>query len=105
MLTMLQYPVGIHDFAVQMHAGAAVVSVAMQNGKPYMWALSDKEAPLVEHRFVTIQTGEDTSEEIGDFLFVGTFQSPSGSLTFHLFDAGDGTGDGAEEDEEPGEGE
>ena len=103
MLTMLQYPVGIHQFAIQMHAGAAVVSVGMQEGKPYLWALSDKTAPLVEHRVVTLQTGEDAPEEIGDCLFVGTFQSPSGKLSFHLFDVGDGTGeegeDGADEEE------
>ena len=98
MLTMLQYPVGIKEFTVAMHAGAAVLSVAMQNGKPCMWVLSDKTAPLVPHLFYTLPTGEDAPEFIGDLIFVGTFQSPSGLLSFSLFDAGE-----EEQDEEEGE--
>ena len=96
MLVMLQYPVAMGDFTLQMHAGAAVVSVAMQGGKPQLWALSDRDAPVVEHSFVTIETGKELPEEIGDRLFVGTFLSPSEKLSFHLFDVG-------EEDEEEGE--
>lgn len=94
MTTVLQYPVGINEFSVPMHSGSSVLSVGMQNGKPIMWALSDKAEPLVPHFFVTAQTGQEVPDEIGHFLFIGTFQSPSGNMSFHLFDAGEFDEDG-----------
>ena len=89
MLTMLAYPVAINQFIVPMHEGAAVLSVALKDGKPMMWVLCDKTAPLVNHRFITLETGTDVPEEVGEFLFIGTFLSPTQKLAFHLFDAGD----------------
>ena len=97
MLTMLQYPVSLNTFTLAMHEGSAVVSVGMVNGKPVLWALSDKDAPLVPHLFVTVETGKDVPEAIAEFLFIGTFQSPSGLVSLHLFDAGE-----AEEGEDEG---
>ena len=100
MLIMLQYPVAMGYFTLQMHEGSAVVSVAMQNGKPQLWALSDQSAPLVEHGFVTVETGKEIPEDIANCSFVGTFMSPSEKLSFHLFDCG-GDDDDADEADAP----
>ncbi len=74
--------------AVQMPAGARVLSCGNQYGEVCVWAVVDVAAPLVERRFRIAGTGHPlTAADAG--AFVGTVMLVSGTLVFHVFDLGE----------------
>jgi hypothetical protein len=83
MKTVWKFPVTPGPFEVEMPKGAQVLSVQVQGGEPFMWALVDDQAPKEKRSFNTVGTGHD-SDEIQNWRFVGTFQL--GPLVFHLFE-------------------
>lgn len=77
-------------FAISMPRGAKPLHVAVQHGKPMLWALVDPLEPLVTHRFYMVGTGHDRPELMRhDVFYVGTFQMEGGALVFHIFWAGE----------------
>lgn len=67
-----------------MPTGAIPLSVQVQNGIPYLWALVDTDKAR-EHRRVLIRgTGDDAFECTREH-FVDTFQMEGGKLVFHVF--------------------
>jgi len=61
---------------VSLPRGAEWLHVAVQNGKPYVWALADDDEPLTEVRALLLfQTGErfDTPP---DADYIGSFHVP-----------------------------
>jgi hypothetical protein len=81
---VFKYPVSLTDtFTVSMPELSTMLTIQMQNGKPYMWALVDPESSLVERRFRLAGTGHPINERVG---YVGTFQLGGGSMVFHLFE-------------------
>lgn len=83
MKTIWKYPLRTTDAqAINMPAGAELLTIQVQNGEPCVWALVDPKAP---GHFVTLSiygTGHpvDTHGE-----YVGTYQLGDGALVFHVF--------------------
>lgn len=72
------------SFGVGMPSGANILTVQVQNGSPYIWAIVDSDAPQTTRYFCARGTGHP----LGDVgLYIGTFQVHGGSLVFHLFEA------------------
>ena len=86
--TIWKYEAGVGRFVLEMPAGARVLSVGVQFGKPCLWALVDPAAPLVAHGFAVTGTGHQAGG-LKPAAFVGTFQLHGGALIYHLFDTGE----------------
>ncbi len=85
MKSIWKFPIEITDRqTVNMPKTATILSVQIQHGAVYMWALVDTEEPTVDRTFIVHGTGHpcicDASE------YIGTFQVASGALVFHLFE-------------------
>lgn len=64
-----KYPLEINDVStVHLPAGAQVLAVQIQSGKPCLWALVDPEADTETRLFTTRGTGKPLSEPIGDYV-------------------------------------
>lgn len=82
-----KYDIQPDCFVIMMPEGARVLDVATHRERAFLWALVDPNAVKVPRRFVSLPTGgHGFSDEIDEFIFVGTFRFPG--LVFHLFDAG-----------------
>ncbi len=83
--TIWKFPLAVDDNAVcHMPEGARVLTVAVQTGAPWLWAIVDRHAPLEKRRFAVRGTGHDL-DAVGDYI--GTFMLDGGSLVFHVFEA------------------
>lgn len=62
------------------------LTVQLQHGEPYIWALVDTDSPTVRRRVVTYGTGQPCmfSESV-DSMYAGSFQLEGGALVFHVF--------------------
>lgn len=89
MKSVYKYPVSSDDyFQLDMPYGAEILSVQVQQGNPYIWALVDKKEDLmVTRKFRLARTGHPISET--NLSFIGTFQLDDGYLVFHLFEIGE----------------
>ena len=67
------------------------LSVASQGPLLFVWALVDTERPKVQHRFVSVGTGNPADHVVG-LRHLGQVQQGGGILVWHIFV------------EEPGEG-
>lgn len=84
MKTIFKYPVELTDyFQIQMPDCAEVLSVQVQNGRPYIWALVEMDYAPRNYNFRLAGTGHPIEED--NLKFIGTFQIASGTLVFHLF--------------------
>jgi hypothetical protein len=88
MITVYKYPVVLNDeFTLGLPGKARVLTVQVQRGKPYLWALVDTEEPSRLRHFRLAGTGHPINEPISEYL--GTFQVEGGLLVFHLFEMAD----------------
>lgn len=76
---------------VPMPIGAQILTVAVIRDQPFVWAIVDPSAPLVERQLFVRGTGHGLGT-VGDYI--GTFMLLAGSLVFHVFD-GASTSSGA----------
>lgn len=84
-MPIYKYPVPIRDdFKIEMPMGAQVLTVATQNGKPYIWVLVDNNVMEELHPFKLVGTGHPSNDVSGD-RYIGTFQMQNGAIVFHLF--------------------
>ena len=77
-------PVGainLHDIP----AGACLLTVQLQDGKPFMWAELDDAAPKVRRRFEFFGTGRPIPN---GWVYVGTVQE--GAFVWHLYEVKEG---------------
>lgn len=72
--------------AVNMPAGAKLLCIQMQHGKPYIWMLCDPMEQPEQRHIAIYETGQPISRDPG--IYIGTFQIANGSLVFHVFDLG-----------------
>lgn len=77
------------EFEFAMPKGADLLTVQTQYvggpGKsPCLWALVDPDAPRETRRFQLVGTGH---REVGELVYVGTFQLTGGSFVGHVFEA------------------
>lgn len=85
MKTIWKFDVPVDDrVSVLMPQSAEILCVQMQLGKPCIWARVDPEAPEELRRFAWRGPGHD-ADGLGKYL--GTVQTHSGRLVFHLFEA------------------
>lgn len=71
---------------VDMPAGATVLTVATQQGKPTIWALVDTSQPMESRRFFAVGTGMDFLPHPTD-RYIGTAHNVEGEgLVFHFFE-------------------
>lgn len=83
--TIYKYPVPILDeFTIVMPECSAILSVQVQDGAPFIWALVDSESPLTHQKFALRGTGHDC-RDLNYNKFIGTFQLPALGLVYHLF--------------------
>lgn len=81
-----KYPVQIDDeFALELPDGAQVLTVAMQNGEPWLWAMVKTGSPAKTRWFRIIGTGNPI-DDAAQLAFVGTFQMRGGTMVWHLFE-------------------
>lgn len=86
MKTIYKYPIGITDEQTfLMPIGANILTVQVQNGNPFVWAMVDTEAPTEEVSIRVHGTGHPISDR-SNLEYIGTFQSMyGGHLVFHVF--------------------
>lgn len=69
---------------VEAPIGMTPLSVQIQRGEPYLWALVSPEASTVMHTVHIHGTGHPVAERYADH-FVGTFQQLGGAFVGHVF--------------------
>lgn len=85
-IRVFKYPLPVDDYvAITMPAAAEVLTVQVQNGRPYLWAKVDTRRPAVTHGFYVVGTGHPFP--VLARAYVGTFQLEGGGLVFHVFTA------------------
>lgn len=70
------------DTIVTMPDKAEILTVQLQNGRPWIWALVDISEQLVERNFNIIGTGWEIEEV--NHKYIATFQD--GSYVWHVFE-------------------
>ncbi len=72
---------------ISLPLGATVLTVQVQHGSPFVWALVDPEETALEARlFITYGTGHPVPDEMTGAYYIGTFQQLQGSLIWHVFE-------------------
>ena len=91
--TIWKFPLPVGDeVRVPMPKGAQVLTIAVVRDEPFVWAIVDPGAAVVEREFSVRGTGHDLGTVGG---YIGTFMLLAGSLVFHVFDAVSATADEA----------
>jgi hypothetical protein len=70
------------DTIVTMPDKAEILTVQLQNGRPWIWALVDISEQLVERNFNIVGTGWELEEF--NSKYIATFQD--GSYVWHVFE-------------------
>jgi hypothetical protein len=70
------------DTIVVMPIGAEILTVQLQNGKPWIWALVEWYNQLEERNFNVIGTGWEIEEV--NHKYIATFQD--GDMVWHVFE-------------------
>lgn len=85
MRTIHKFEIKIGSFCLSLEKEAKVLTVATQNGRPYMWVLRDTEKECIERRFHLFGTGDQIPKEL-ELEFLGTFLLDEDMFVFHLFE-------------------
>ena len=84
MRTVYKYPVMLEDeWQMSMPRGAKILSLDVQNGKPYMWAAIETTRMSERRYFITRGTGHELTRTLE---FIGMFQLENMGLVFHVFE-------------------
>jgi len=81
---------GQRHIDLKMPTAAKLLSVALKDDEPCLWAMVDPEARMVERRIEVMATGVDFANPFPPF--VGTFVLEAigrEALVFHVFDGGE----------------
>lgn len=83
---IFKYPIDITDKqSFSMPVGAKILTVQVQNGNPFIWAMVDPEAPTEEVTIRVHGTGHPIYDS-SNLEYISTFQSMYGvNLVFHVF--------------------
>lgn len=83
-----KYPCELEDsFIIEMPKGAEILSVQVQHGHPFLWALVEPDVEKEERRFQLFGTGHIIHWGLlAKVKFIGTFQLSGGMIVFHLFE-------------------
>lgn len=90
MKTIYKYPIQvITENLLVVSKGAEILTVQVQKGIPYVWALVDKDQENQETKIIEVF---GTGHDIHDLMhgqtrkYIGTFQLHQGELIFHVFE-------------------
>lgn len=84
--SVYKYPLEITDSqTVWMPKGSEILSLQVQSGCPFIWALTDPNAVPEERTFEVYGTGHDI-QHISSRTYVGTVQTNGGMLVWHVFE-------------------
>ncbi|HZZ77118.1 MAG TPA: hypothetical protein VFE62_01285 [Gemmataceae bacterium] len=84
MRTIFKYPLLILDEQeVEMPMDAALLTVQIQGGQPFLWARVDTENSLEKRKVLIRGTGHPAE---GAGRYISTFQMKGGELVFHAFE-------------------
>jgi hypothetical protein len=88
-MTIWKFPFAIGDeIAIKMPEDATLLSVAMQDGTPYLWAAVDETAPEELRKIQIRGTGQPLGT-VSVAKYIGTIHLDiNGPLVFHVFDGG-----------------
>lgn len=83
-----KFPIDTKDrTTIEINKGALILSLQVQYGEPYIWAMCDMDAEAEERTFRIFGTGHPFQQNEGESLqFIGTYQLRGGALVFHLFE-------------------
>ena len=76
-----------HIADVPMPEGAQLLAVQTQRARPYLWALVNRNYPLVSRRFFIAMTGGEGPP--AGAQYVGTYQIHGDFIVGHVFDLGE----------------
>lgn len=86
MKTIYKYSIQDDVTFLQLPESAKILSIQVQNGKPFIWALHDTTLPTFTWKFIVIGTGQEIEESgLDEKNYIGTFQMMEGLLVWHLF--------------------
>lgn len=78
---------GASKFEILMPKEAEILTVQIQRGKTYFWALVDPDAQKEARFFERVMTGASIYEGMGvERKYIGTVQLHAGDLVYHLFE-------------------
>ena len=85
MKTIYKYQLSVVERqSICMPEGAEVLTVQDQNGALCLWALIDPDNSQSERIIYMVGTGHKINADKGNY--VGTIQSPDGTLILHVFE-------------------
>lgn len=87
MKTIWKFPLVIKDEqTITIPGGAKILTVQLQKGDLYIWAIVDPNEPLRDRTIYVRGTGHPLNFSINKAIrYVGTFQLSAGDLVFHVF--------------------
>jgi hypothetical protein len=84
MKTIWKFPLEITDRQiVDMPHECAPLTVQMQFGQLYLWAIVDPEKSTTGHPIIIAGTGNPLSEEVDGFTYIGSFHERR--FVWHVF--------------------
>ena len=85
MKTILKFTLAdVESQSVQLPKGSEILTVQVQNDKPCMWALADKENDKETINILTVETGDSLSDNF-EGKHIGTYQLYNGIHINHVF--------------------
>lgn len=85
MKTIWKFPLEIKDVQeISVPAGAGIMTVQMQGGRPCLWAHLNQQDIFQKRRIFIVGTGHSVPEV--NVRYIGTFQTAGGALVFHAFE-------------------
>ena len=81
MKTIYKYEVRSQDASMKLPKGAEILTVAIQDGRPMMWALVDPENVLVDRFISTVGTGWQVEDNM---KYICTYMEEY--LVWHVFE-------------------
>lgn len=87
MKTIWKYPFKSNAWnTLTMPKGAQVLKLAIQHGRPTIWALVETVGPTEDREFGIFATGEQIHAREGQLRFIDTFFVDDGNYVFHVFE-------------------
>jgi len=84
-MKIFKYEIPIKDtFNLELPAHSKILSLQLQNEKPYIWVLHDENKVLKHRYFTIVGTGHEIEYHPDVMIYIGTIQM--GSLVWHLFE-------------------
>jgi hypothetical protein len=81
MKTIYKYELSSKDASMKLPKGAEILSVAIQDGRPMMWALVDPENVLEDRFISTVGTGWELEDNM---KYICTYME--GYFVWHVFE-------------------